>query len=752
MSPVRVAWAAITLVALGTLSLNASTHLPVEEVDPIIGTAGDGQTTPNVGVPFGMTQWTPATRNGEVRRLAPYYYNDKELVGLRGSHFLSGSGTKDYGSFQLLAGMGKPDVSRGYPSARLDHSLEVSHPYLYEIALPDSGVSASMTGTTRCGLIRFRFNKTGRAWISLQNEALAGDGLLTVDRSSGEITGENKVRRIYAGNGKLAGFSGYTVAQFDHQPTSAGSWIGKAIQMRPKESKFTTSEEGVFLEFEVKAGESIEARIGTSFVSASEARNNLRAEISSWDFSRVEYESRRQWNQQLGKIEIEGNRTDRQIFYTALYHASQLPRIVSDVSGAYPRFASQGQVEKAVGFDYYDDFSLWDTFRALHPLLTILDPKRESDMVRSLILKGQQGGYLPMFPAWNSYTQEMLGDHAVSVIGDAYLKGLRGFDIEAGYALMRQSAMTTPDDLSAYRDGQGRRGLDSYLHYGFIPLEDQVPDAFHRKGQVSRTLEYAYDDFVLSKVAQALGKQSDAAMFAQRGQNFRNVIDPITGYARGRHQSGAWEEPFDPEKSSPAYIESSAAHNALFAPQDISGLIDLEGGPQHFEHRLDDLFLKKQYDQGNEPSHHIAYLYDYVGAASKTQEHVSSIRDTLFRSGPSGLPGNDDAGQMSAWYIFSVLGFYPVTPGTPFYAIGSPKFPKVVLHLTGGKRFTIRAQKASQKNIFIESAILNNKPLKTYLLAHDTIMSGGILNFYMGAEPETKWPTPPESIAAKEKN
>jgi predicted alpha-1,2-mannosidase len=359
-------------------------------------------------------------------------------------------------------------------------------------------------------------------------------------------------------------------------------------------------------------------------------------------------------------------------------------------------------------------------------------------MVQSLVLKGEQGGYLPMFPAWASYTQEMTGDHAVAVIGDAYLKGLRGFDVTSAYQLMRKSALTTPQNLQDYIDGQGRRGLASYLQYGYIPLEDKLPYAFHQQGQVSRTLEYAYDDFVLAQYAKATGHAEDATLFLQRSQNYRNVIDPKTGYARGRYADGRWSESFDTSRGYSYLVEGLPTQYIFFAPQDVAGLIHVVGGPEVFKQRLDALFREKQYDQGNEPSHHIAYLYDYAGHAPDTQRQVSKIRDDLYKA--DGLPGNDDSGQMSAWYIFSALGLYPVTPGVPTYAIGSPKYAEVTLHLANGRRFVIKAVGASPSTPYIQSATLDGRTIDTYLIEHAAIMKGGELIFHMGASPNLSWP------------
>jgi predicted alpha-1,2-mannosidase len=732
--PVTICVALATLASFVPFADAAVSKSVLASVDPLIGTAGDGQTSPNVGVPYGMTQWTPATRNGEVRARAPYYYVDREIVGLRGSHFMSGSGTKDYGSFQLLAGMNQPNLSKGYLAYPLSHADERATPSSYRLRLPNAGVSIALTGTTRCGLMSFRFAKKGQAWISVQNDAVEGDGTLVIDPIGEQITGENKVRRVYAGSGLLAGFSGYVVVEFDHPFRVGGRWSKGRISREEDNKRTSSLDEGAFVSFDVKPGETVQARIGTSFVSVVEADKNLRTEIPDWSFRRVEKASEQAWAKTLGRVDIVSSDADRRIFHTAMYHSAQVPRICNDVSGTYPRFSSRGGVEHTQGRDYYDDFSLWDTFRALHPLLTILDPARENDMVQSLVLKGQQGGYLPMFPAWASYTQEMTGDHAVAVIGDAYMKGLRGFDVDGAYQLMRKSALTTPQNRQDYIDGRGRRGLESYLKYGYIPLEDEVPYAFHQQGQVSRTLEYAYDDFVLAQYAKATGHPEDAALLLQHSQNYRNVADPQTGYARGRYADGHWSEPFDPAKSYDYLVEGSSAQYTFFVPHDIEGLIRIIGGPKSFKQRLDLVFHNKQYDQGNEPSHHIAYLYDYAGYASDTQRQVSEIRDG-YKDAVNGLPGNDDSGQMSAWYIFSALGFYPVTPGVPTYAIGTPKYAQATLHLANGRCFAIKAIGVSASAPYIQSAMLNGRPLSSFLIEHDALSQGGELVFHMGASP-----------------
>jgi predicted alpha-1,2-mannosidase len=711
-------------------------------VNPWVGTAAEGQTYPGVGVPFGMTQWTPATQDSESKGVVPYYYADRAFHGIRGSHFLSGSAMQDYGSFQLLAGSDVFPWQGHAPTSRFSHHAEHATPYLYQVELPDLGVTASVTGTARCGLMRFAFHRGGAAWIDVQNNARASDGSLSIDAAHNEIVGWSKVRRLYAGQGKLAGFSGYVVVEFDRPFRVGGTWSGKELHPGSTDQKSDASPAGGYVTFDLEPGEVVLARVGTSFVSINEARRNLRAEVPAWDFAQVEQKSRAAWEQALGAIEVTGDSVDRRIFYSAMYHALQLPRIFNDVSGTYPRFAGGQSIEIATGFTYYDDFSIWDTFRAVHPLFTIIDPKDDADMIQSLIVKGEQGSFLPSFPAWNSHTAEMDGDHAVAIIGDAYLKGIHSFDIQEAYRLMRKNALESPASEAEYLDGEGRRALDSYLRYGYIPLEDSVPGAPspHKNEQVSRTLDYAYDDFVLAEVAKALGKPEDEAIFRKRAENYRNVIDPITGFARGRHVDGTWVTPFDPTRQASYVTEGLPFQFTFYVLQDIPGLIAIEHGDSGFIAKLDELFAKNLYDQGNEPSHHIAYLYDYAGAAFKTQQHVAEERLAGYKDEPGGLIGNDDAGQMSAWYILSALGFYQVTPGIPRYAIGSPLFPDAKINLPNGKVFRIIVERDSAEAPYIQSATLDGKPLERFWLTHEEIVSGGTLIFHMSSHPNPDWP------------
>jgi predicted alpha-1,2-mannosidase len=760
---VRILLAIILFLPVRTLSAQLE---PVDHAHPLVGTANEGQTYPATGVPFAMTHWTPQTRAGEIKCVAPYYFADTTIQGFRGSHFLSGGCLPDYGSVTIMPSIAALKTSAVDRASRFDRSSEHATPYSYKVDLTDAGVTSEITGTTHAGMMRFTFERAGDGSIVIENNARGGDGWVIVDSKTQEITGEVPARREYAGAGKLAGFSSYFVIEFSRSFTGVGTWVGAQIREGATNRKGdglplgvisvasveTTSGGaasaaatlpaanprpgfGTYVHFPgVKAGETVVARIGTSFVSVEEARKNLRAEIADWNFDGVEARARAAWEQSLSVIEIGDITPATDVFYTALYHAMLHPRTFSDVDGSYPRFAGKGEVEHAGSFVYYDDFSMWDTFRAEHPMLTILDPSRDVDMVRSLILKGTQGGYLPIFPAWNSYTSEMVGDHSAVTIIDAYRKGLRGFDIDAAYSLMRKNAMFAPS-LAEGEDGKGRRGLNSYLQYGYIPLEDHIAEAFHRDEQVSRTLEYAYDDAMIGELAAALGKNKDASLFQRRGQNWRKVVDPQSGFARGRYRDGTWVTPFDPGSKQSWITEGLPWQYTFFVPQDIPGLIDLEGGSKAFTAKLDALFSGGFYDHGNEPSHHIAYLYDACGAPEKTQQHVRSLMDSQYKDAPDGLAGNDDGGQMSAWYVLSALGIYQVTPGVPEYWLGSPRFDDVTVHLPSGKRMRILAQGAGGGKKYVAAVLLNGRKINGYKLTHHDLMAGGELAFEMRDTP-----------------
>jgi predicted alpha-1,2-mannosidase len=476
-------------------------------VNPLVGTAADGQTFPAAGVPFAMTQWTPQTRAGEAKCVAPYYYDSTRFQGFRGSHFLSGSCTQEYGSMTVMPMRDASHLDPQQWAENYTHATEHASPFLYTVDLPSSGIRAEVTGTERSGMMRFRFAAgTHVGFLGIEDNIRKATGVVHIDPARGEVTLTNPVTRIYQGNGKPAGFSAYYVLQFNQPFTIGGTYTARspgdhATDSARRAHRHTgrrtqighNGPAGGYISFVLPADRTIILRVGTSFTSLQEARRNLAAEIPDFDFDHIVSRAREAWDSTLGRIVVDDDSPARITFYTALYHCLLLPRIFSDSDGSYPRFAGNGTIEHANGFTFYTDYSLWDTFRALHPLLTIVAPQRAGDMVRSLIAMGQQGGFLPIFPAWNSYTSEMVGDHADAVIADAFAKHLSGFDAEQAYKLMRRNATVTPDP-ALYKSGHGRRALADYERLGYIPLENKVRDAYHHREQVSRTLEYAYDD------------------------------------------------------------------------------------------------------------------------------------------------------------------------------------------------------------------------------------------------------------------
>jgi predicted alpha-1,2-mannosidase len=723
----------------------ASTGL-VNLVDVMVGTLkvgqgfgvnNSGQTFPAVGVPFAMTYWTPQTQHGEAKCLSPYYYNDLKMQGFRGSHWISGSCTQDYGSFTLMPIVGDLKLTPTNRASSFNHKSEIATPSYYRVDLSDYGIRAELTGSSRSGYMQFTFPEADNAYIVLNPNPRLGETFVELIPERNEIVGYNPVHRIYQGSGKPAGFNGYFVARFSKPFSSYGTAINE--ERNPNSMNVKGSKDklpSAYIRFSTKRDDVIEVKIGTSFTSIEQARKNLDSEIPHWNFDRIRKQSESSWNSRLGKIQVEGGSEEqKRIFYTALYHASLHPRLYSDVDGSYPSFTGKNGIKKSKKFLYYDDFSMWDTYRALHPLLVLTDPNRTSDMVTSMIEKAEDGGWLPIFPCWNSYTSAMIGDHVISMISDAYIKGVRGFDIQKAYRYMKKNATEMPKDREDYIDGKGRRALDSYLRFGYVPLEDKVLDAFHKGEQVSRTLEYAYDDFALAQVASMLGFKDDHKIFMNRASSYKKVFDQSVGFVRGRYQDGSWITPFDPTEFHPYITEGTPWHYTWYVPHDVEGLIELMGGREKFIEKLDQLFSNNYYWHGNEPSHHIAYLYNYAGAPWKTQERVKEIMKREYGLGAEGIKGNDDAGQLSAWYVFSAIGFYPVCPGKSSYELGSPIFNSVKIGLDNGRAFKIVVNGNSETNKYIKSVRLNGKIYDKHWLDHKDIVKGGTMIIEMSAEP-----------------
>ena len=743
----------ILLSTLCLFSCNQQENKFEKYVDPLIGTdirivqgkdknstEERGQIMPAVGVPHGMTNWVAQTQATEQKCHPPYYYFQDAIQGFRASHWMNGSCTQDYGSVTIMPLSNKLEIDPVKRASTIDHTQETATPSYYSVDLNDYDIHAELTGLSRAGIMQFCFEQDGDHYIVIEPNSDEGVAFVEIDPEKKEITGYNPVHRIYQGYGKEAGFNGHFVIQLNEEIADYGVWDSTTITPGRKSAKGQKHAVGAWIKLTSDKPGKILVKVATSFTSIDNARKNLAAEIPGWNFNEVRQASSDIWNQALGQIAVKGNNEKEMVkFYSALYNAHFLPRTFSDVDGSYPRFDGDGQIMKMDHGTYYCDFSQWDTYRAVHPLFSILTPSRNGDMAHSLVLKGQQGGWLPIFPSWNSYTAAMIGDHCIAMIGDAIVKDTPGFDYEEAYTLMRKNAFEANPDSGSYRDGKGRRAMESYLKYNYVPLEDQVTEAFHRREQVSRTLEYAYDDFVLAQVAKKLGKTDDYKALIKRAENYRNVIDPETGYARGRHADGTWIEPFDPFASTSFICEGTPYHYTWYAPQDIAGLIRHMGGKERFINRLDNFFEGNYYWHGNEPGHHIAYLFAYAGEPWKTQKWVHDIINREYFTTPDGLSGNDDAGQMSSWLVFSMVGFYPVCPGMPYYVIGSPSFEESVITLENGKKFTIEAPGASDKNIYIQSATLNGQPYDKSYILHTDIMNGGKLSFVMGDSPNKEW-------------
>ena len=707
-----------------------------------------GQTLPAVLEPNGMNFWTPQTRQTEKKCIAPYYYKDTLLQGFRNSHWIVGGCTQDYGSMSIMPQFNELRWHPGERGSLYSHENEIASPSYYAVTLDDDKLRAEMTGRSRAAIFRFTYEEDGNAYFIINPNSDEGEGYIEIDTLNKEIRGFNPVHRIYQGWGEPAGFDGYFIIRYNKPIISYGTFNADSIfhgntQIEQKKDI------GTFIQFKVNKNDQIIVKAASSFTDIDGARRNMETEIPHWDFNRTQQELTDIWENHLNKIQVKSNsKEEKEKFYGSMYRASFLPRQFNDVDGRYPSFAGGDSIMTLPDSinNYYTDYSMWDTYRALHPYINLIEPDKGGEMMQSLVLMYQQGGWLPIFPSWNSYTAAMIGDHCIAAIGDAYSKGIRNFDIEKAYEGMRKNAFESPESETDYKNGKGRRALDSYLKYGYIPLEDGVPDAFHTNEQVSRTLEYAYDDFVLAQIAKSLGKDDDYNQLMQRAQNYRNVIDPATGYAQGRYADGDFLKENNAFEFSKFITEGAPCHYTWYAPQDIYGLIQAMGGKDVFSAKLDSMFSQQRYWHGNEPCHQIAYLFNYAGEPWKTQREVRHIMDTEYLNSPGGLSGNDDAGQMSAWYLFSALGFYPVCPGTPFYIIGSPSFEEVTLHLENGKQFTIKAKGASPENIYISSTRLNGKIYNKNYLSHSDIMNGGCLEFIMSNEPDKNWGSAKESL------
>ncbi|MDD7885126.1 GH92 family glycosyl hydrolase [Flavivirga sp. 57AJ16] len=732
----KLAYCFIAILLIGCKDKVA--HTPADYVDVFIGTKSPGHTYPGPSLPFGMVQLSPDTRNDHTSwpACAGYDYTDTSIFGFSHTH-LSGTGVPDLGDILLMPTTGKiqtetgtvENTEVGYRS-KFSHDNEMASPGYYSVILDDYNIKAELTTTLRTGLHRYTFPTASAAHIIIDLEHR--DPVIESEInmvSNTEITGYRR-SKAWAGNQRQ-----YFVAKFSKPFESYEILHGDKTSSEGK--KFNNKKIIAALNFDTSNNEVL-VQVALSAVSIEGAKKNLDAEFANWDFDKVKNEAKNIWNKSLNKIEITDTDEDKkEIFYTSLYHSLLTPNLYSDVDGSYR--GMDDAIHTANDFNNYTVFSLWDTFRGLHPLLTIVEPEVTRDIVVALQKKYEQFGELPMWELAANDTRCMIGYHAVSVMADAYVKGITNVDASKVLEAMVNSANVE------------KRGINYYKELGFVPTNKSSQS-------VSKTLEYAYDDWCIAQMAKAIGNSEVYDVFSKRARFFENLFDTNTNFMRPRYSDRRWYEDFDPTSVGQTYnfnfTEGNSYQYSLFVPHDIATMVDLVGGKNQFDEWLDDLFKAKakpqeedsdvsgligQYAHGNEPSHHIAYLYNYIGKPWKTQEKVHDILNKLYSSKVDGLCGNDDAGQMSAWYVLSSLGFYSVTPGSPYYVIGSPTFSEATINLDHGKKFTIKANNASKENIYFSSLELNGKPYPYSYLKHEDIIKGGELVFEMTNKPNKEW-------------
>lgn len=712
------------LALLLPLQLLAQTDF-TKYVDPFVGTGGHGHTFPGPTLPFGMVQLSPDTRLKGWDGCSGYHFSDTRIYGFSHTH-LSGTGCSDYGDILLVPTTGKPQFSNKKYSSPFKKESEKASAGYYSVFLDKPQVKVELTATTRTGLHKYTFSKSSSANIILD---LTHRDMVT--KGEINITGDKEISGLRISNAWANKQMVYFVIQFSKPFAKSG--IVKADAANENAKHDTGSLLKAFVSFETTEGEVIYAKVGISAVSIEGARKNLQAEQPGFDFDKTVADAKAAWNTELGRIEAQSKDENvLRTFYSSLYHTMVVPNTYSDVDGQYR--GRDFKVHDGKGSDYYTVFSLWDTYRALHPLLTIIEPKRTSDFINTFITEFEQGGRLPVWELSSCETWCMIGYHAIPVITEAYLKGVTGFDANKAYEAMKFSAM------------EDRNGLKSYKNNGYIKYLEADEN-------VSRTLEYGYDDWCIAMVAQKLGKTEDYNYFIKRAQSYKNLYDASTGFMRPRN--GAFMSNFDPYKVDHNYTEGNAWQYSFYVPQDLTGQMKLLGGKEKLASFLDTLFTTSskltghkqpdisgmigQYVHGNEPSHQIAYEYNYAGQAYKTQAMVRRIMNEMYRDKPDGLSGSEDCGQMSAWYIFSAIGFYPVCPGSQQYAIGSPALDKAVVHLENGKTFTVTATNNQKGNVYIRSAKLNGANYTKSFLTFADIANGGTLELETSAEPNKAW-------------
>ncbi len=717
-------------------------------VNPFIGTGGNayvcGNVSPAATRPFGMVRLGPDTvarGGGRVANSSGYYYHDERVLGFSHTR-LSGTGAWDGGNFRVLPYAEATAGAKRRRDARFDHQDEAAFPGYYAVTLPESGIRAELTATPRVGVHRYTFLPDATPRLLLDVTSVLGrgkstEGQVRVRPDANEI--EGSVRTFGTFSSRYGGLKVHFVARFNQPFVTAGTWQGDAFVL----NRLTAvgGDVAVDLAFRPKGPRpAVELKLALSYVSVQGARANLDAEAGAAGFDRVLEQAGAAWEEKLGTIRVTGG-TDRQqtIFYTALYHSLLMPTLSSDAGGDYPGF--DGQVHRAQGFRFYTDMSLWDTFRTTHPLFTLIAPVEQRDMLVSLTEMAKQGGYLPRWPAGNGYTNSMFGTPADIVVSEAYRKGVRDFDVEAAYQAMRKTA------LGPTRNARftGRAGVEDYLQFRYCPCD-------RMRQSVARTLEYCYADFAIARLAEALGRRDDAALFDAHAQYYRNLWNPQTQFFQPRDAHGAFAPDFRPElltyldpggKYTGAYVEGSALQWRWAVPFDAPGLVSLFKSPAYFVTELEQFFARSPatvgalptgfYWHGNQPDLFAAFLFNAAGRPDLTQKWVRWILETKYGDRENGLDGNDDGGCLSAWYVFASLGLFP-TAGTDRYELASPLWQRAEIDL-GVRRLTVVAGHAASNPVYVQQILLNGKPINRHGLRHDEIAGGGELRFEMSAKP-----------------
>lgn len=727
---------------------------PVQLVDPFISTGGNryvcGNNPPAATVPFGLVRLCPDTMSATgatATNMSGYYYHDPLIIGFSHTR-LCGTGAVDGGHFRVFADRDDVPLAerRKSQQVRFSHDHETASPGYYAVELPDVRINVELTATRRVGLHRYRFAAGSAPRILIDVGSALGSGKSTecevrFNAAKNEMTGS--VRTFGSFSGRYGGLKVYFAARFRSPWTTCATWAGNDISNGTEQA--TGDDVGVACTFEESSAEqTIELSLAISHVSVDNAIQNLNAEGGTLSFDEVRHRATQEWEGILSKAVVEGGTiADRRIFYTAIFHSFMMPTSFHDVNGQYIGFDSR--IHRVDGFDYYTDMSLWDTYRTTHPLYTLLTPEYHRDMLVSLVKMAEHGGNLPRWPSGAGFTNSMFGAPTEVAVAEAWLKGIRDFDIQAAYRAMRKAAMNPAPKDAPY---SGRRGIAEYIRYGYCPSDTM-------SGAVAKTLEYATTDAAIGRLAQALGKNDDAVLFARRAQNYRNVWNPQTQFFQPRDSQGQFSTPLRPtlltyldltKTFTDDYVEGSALQWRWSVSHDAAGLVSLFRSKDEFATELNDFFANSNpvvgvvpngyYWQGNQPDIHAAYLFNAAGRPDLTQKWVRWILKHKHGSGPDGLDGNDDGGTLSAWYVFSSLGFYPVV-GTDRYEIGSPLWKRASVAV-GNNRLEIIADNYSPDHVQVESVELNGRPLDRTWFSHDEIVSGGTLRFVMADEPASR--------------